>query len=848
MKIMNKLSRILSIMLVLLTLSASWTGTMAQYAAVKGKGAHVGKIYYYIDEMAYTAIVTNKTMASTGSDEGTNSYSGAIIIPETFDLDGDTYTVTGIQDYAFIESTGLLSVVIPSTVTTIGTQVFDGCTQLKEITVMPGNQYFCAEKDVLFNLLQSELIFCAKTKTGKYTVPSDVEKIREFAFNGCEGLTEVVLPDGLKEIGEFAFTGCTAMESINIPASLTSLGNYAFRGASSLTSTINIPVSLSSISNNTFRECSQITKVIIPEGITSIGDNAFKDCASLASIELPKSLNTLGNSAFENSGLTSINIPSSITEITSSAFSGCKLTTISLSEGLRMISANAFSNNETNINEVRIPESVTSISNNAFNGTNVKDFYINNIPSKITIGKKTPFKITEDLTIHVFDKTLSYFENATNWSDYKKYFKDDTKITHVTSITLDNKSMTVHTTQEGKLNATINPEDARIKDVIYTSSNSNIVEITNPNTGEFQAGTEEGTAIITCTAADGSDQSAQCKVTVQKLFILATSVDLNKHEVSMEEEDQVKLFATVLPANATYKNITWNSSDTNVATVSETGLVTAVGPGVATITAISQDGAARAKCKISVIYNVLSLEDAVTYTKNVTLPVKELNYNREFTHDKWQPLYIPFRMSYEDWSDQFDVARLLNIHSYDTNNDGTIDKIQIEVAHVKDGTLKENHPYLIRAKVAGKKTITLYNTTIYPAEANSLQCASTEYTYDFNGVYQVTTGINTENSKGYLMKDGGFKKASNTAKINPYRFYMQITAKDGQLIDNINEAKIVVIDELGFEETTAINSVESDTTDATAIYSANGIKQASTKQGLNIVRMTDGSTKKIFVK
>ena len=98
------------------------------------------------------------------------------------------------------------------------------------------------------------------------------------------------------------------------------------------------------------------------------------------------------------------------------------------------------------------------------------------------------------------------------------------------------------------------------------------------------------------------------------------------------------------------------------------------------------------------------------------------------------------------------------------------------------------------------------------------------------------------------MKDGGFKKASNTAKINPYRFYMQITAKDGQLIDNINEAKIVVIDELGFEETTAINSVESDTTDATAIYSANGIKQASTKQGLNIVRMTDGSTKKIFVK
>ena len=846
MKIMNKsTSKILSILLLLFIVSASWTGVKAQYWEAKGKGIHAGNLYYLVDEIAHTAIVTNRTMASTGSDAGSNSYSGSIIIPNEFESDGETYTVIGIQDFAFYGSTNLRSVEIPASVTTIGTQVFDDCgSVLQEITVSPQNQNFYAKDGVLYDKYQTELIFCAKNRTGRFTVPSDVQKIHEFAFNKCTGITEIVLPNGLTEIGAFAFTDCSNMTSINIPTGLKKLGDNAFRNATALSSNINLPASLTSIGNDVFRYCRSLTNVTFSEGITSIGAYAFNGCSALTSIELPGSLTTLGISSFANTGLTSITIPNGITDVPAAAFSNCKLTSITLPKGLLTISGQAFNNNPTTINEVRIPESVTSIANNAFNGTNVKNFYINNIPRHIRIGDSNPFKNAEDTKIHVFTLTKNIFENAENWSKYAGRFVADIDITHVESITLDNENMIVLTTATGKLNATINPEDAHVKDVTYTSSNENIILISNPTTGDFVAGATEGTATITCTAEDGSGKYATCEVRVVKSFTPAESVTLNKTEHSMEVGNTLKLTATIAPANATYQNIMWRSDDEDIATVSNSGIVTAKAPGVATITAISGDGNARAKCKVSVSYGNLTLTDGVEYTNDAVLPVRKLTYTRNFSNTSWQALYIPFRMSYDDWKDKFDVAKLLNVHSYDNDGDGEVETLDIEIVRIKEGTLKENHPYLIKAKNTGDQTITINNATIYPAESNSIQCASTENTCDFRGAY-VKTSVPYEG--GHVLKSGAFKKSGPTATINPYRYYMQITAKDGQLV-KITNAKIIEVDEFGFEETTAINSVESDQDNVTAVYNANGIKQASTKQGLNIVKMADGTTKKIFVK
>ena len=840
---MIKTSRILSLILTLIIASASWTGAKAQFwEAQNGNGIRIGNIYYYKDDVARTAIVTNKTMSGQGSTSGSNTYSDAIVIPETFDIEGEIYTVIGIQDYAFYGSTALKSVSIPKSVTTIGHQAFWGCDILKEISVDPQNGYFYAEEGVLYNKQQSELIVCAKTKSGVFTVPSSVKKIHDYAFHGCKSITKVVLPNGLKEIGDFAFYNCSGTTSLNIPTSLTSLGSYAFGYVSAWTSDVIIPANISKISEGAFQGCKKISNVTLPEGITEIEDYAFNGCTSLKSIELPSTTSKLGIHAFRNTGLTSINIPNSVSEIPSWTFAECKLTSITLPEGLTTIKASAFANNGTTIESVSIPESVTNIESNAFNGTNVTNFYINNIPNRTAIGGTTPFK-ADGVTIHVFTMMKSIFENATNWSKYKGHFVEDIDITHVESITLDNEKMTVLTTKTGKLTATINPADARVKDVVFTSSNPDAILISNSATGDFVAGANEGKAVITCTAMDGSGVFATCSLTVKKSFTPATSVTISATQLSMEVGGTKTLTAHV-NSGATFTGIIWISDDEDVAIVDK-GKVTAINPGEATITAISEDGAARATCTVTVNYENLTLADGAPYEIDAVLPVKHLTYSRNFKNTNWQPLYVPFRMSYEDWSDQFEVARLLNMHTRDTNDDGVADEWAMEFVRVKEGTLLENHPYIIRAKEKGVKTITLNNTTIYPAEYNSIECASTEYSYEFKGTY---TEFDPKSEEGiYVMGGGSFGKPTSTTKVNPNRFYLKITAKDGQTI-TMTEAKIIIVDEFGFEETTAINSVESDQNNVTAVYNVNGIKQTSTKQGLNIIKMADGTTKKIFVK
>ena len=779
---MIKTSRILSIILTLIIASASWTGAKAQYWEAKGgRPAIVGNFYYLLfdsESGTNTAILTDKEYAGTAA--GSNSYSGTVIIPESFQTENAnkelaTYTVIGIDDYAFYGSTGLIKVDIPKTVVSIGKMAFDGCTSLQKITVHPENQSFYVHDDVLYNFARTELIVSAKTKTGKFIVPEDVKKINEFAFHDCENITEIVLPNGLKEIGKAAFWGCTNMTSINIPTSLTTLGSDAFRDDSSLSSSITIPATVSIIGSNAFRDCRKISSVTIADGVTEIGEYAFNECSKITSIELPASINLLGSSSFAETGLTSISIPYSITNIPSSAFANCKLTSITLPKNLQTIDAEAFADNGTNIEKVEIPESVISIGNNAFNGTNVKNFYINNIPSKIDLNANSPFKAT-GTSIHVFTLMKNIFENATNWSNYKGHFVDDIEITHVESITLDNTNMTVLTGATGKLNATINPEDARIKDVVYTSSDPNLILIDSA-TGVFSAGANEGDATITCTANDGTDVFAKCKITVKKSFVPATSVTLNKTNASMEVGNSLKLTATITPTNATYKNIIWVSSDENVAEVSD-GTVTAVGPGNATITAISGDGNARAKCTVTV---KLTLTDGEAITGLDTYKGQEIwvNYTRSFTADKPSTVCLPFAYTKKPGDGSF----------YEFTG---IEKVGSEyIATMTEpgtSTLTANTPYLYKAATTGDADFS--GTYAIPASIEAGTTISGDWT--FKGTYSTiewtdapakpTYGFSAQAANDGITQ-GQFVKVGSYVRIKPMRAYLQYNGSDSQFIN-----------------------------------------------------------------
>ena len=845
---MNKSTRkFLSFMLLLLTVSASWMGAKAQYGEAKeGEHANVNGIHFIINGFG-TATVTNTQYLG----EGYGYYTNTVQIPSTINVEGETYTVTGIQEKAFYRCPNLKSVQIPSTVSTIGAQAFDESNVLK-ITVDPTSAYFYADLNgVLYNKTQTELIFCPKTISGSFIVPEDVKTIKKFAFNGCSEITNIVMPNSLKQIEDGAFWDCSKLASANIPSSLTLLGSDAFRDAASLSSNIVLPSTLSEVGSNAFRGCTNLTHVTIEDGVGVIGSSAFKGCKALTNVNLPTSVYDLGTSAFENSGLISINIPESITEIQASTFSGCKLTNITLPEGLKIIGAQAFYNNGTTINKVEIPESVTSIATNAFNRTNVENFYINNIPSKIALNDNTPFQVTDGTKIHVFTLMKSIFENATNWSNYAGHYVADIDIVHVESIELDNTSKVVLTTKSGKLEATINPENARVKDVIFTSSNDDVITILDPSTGTFIAGAEEGSAIITCTAADGTGKSAKCEILVRKSFVPATSVTLNVTNAIMEVGNSIPVKATVGPSDATYKNVIWITTDEDVAKV-ENGNIIAVGPGNATLTAISGDGAARAKCSVSVSFGTYALKDptvidptvegVTNYAENEDYLVKKIIYTRDFTKTTWQALYVPFAINVEDFENDFEFARLNNVHQYEDAK-GKVTSV-CEFFKVRSGELKANTPYCIKAKSTGIKTIVVENTTLHKAEINPIDCASTKTKYTFYGTYTGVTGETMVSKKYYAFSNGDLGYTTSTKNsLSAYRWYMDVTSRDNDQVA-LGKVSFIVIDE--DEEATGIENVEASTNDSIiAIYDVNGRKLNALQNGVNIVKYADGTIKKI---
>ena len=148
--------------------------------------------------------------------------------------------------------------------------------------------------------------------------------------------------------------------------SVTSIDASAFSGCSDLTS-VTIPNSVTSIGNSAFSVCSDLTSVTIPNSVTSIGGSAFGACSGLTSITIPNSVTSIGISAFVNcSGLTSVTIPNSVTAIGSETFYGCSgLTSVTIGNSVTSIGDYAFSGC-SGLTSVTIPNNVISIGRSAF--------------------------------------------------------------------------------------------------------------------------------------------------------------------------------------------------------------------------------------------------------------------------------------------------------------------------------------------------------------------------------------------------------------------------------------------------------------------------------------------------
>lgn len=168
---------------------------------------------------------------------------------------------------------------------------------------------------------------------------------------------------------------------------------------------------------------------------------------------------------------------------------------------------------------------------------------------------------------------------------------------NVSGVTLNKTSSTM--TQKGEtlaLTATVSPSNATNKKITWSSSNTSVATVSSSGVVTAVA---NGTAIINVKTADGS-KTATCKVTVN-IPVSVTGVTLNKTSSTMTKKGEtLSLAATVSPTNATNKNVTWSSSNTSVATVSSSGVVTAVANGTTTITVKTADGSKTATCKVTV--------------------------------------------------------------------------------------------------------------------------------------------------------------------------------------------------------------------------------------------------------
>ncbi|MDR2814101.1 MAG: leucine-rich repeat protein, partial [Prevotellaceae bacterium] len=146
-----------------------------------------------------------------------------------------------------------------------------------------------------------------KTTLVSVKLPSSITSIGETAFRACTGIAAINIPTSVTSIGGSAFYACTDLTSVTIPTSVISIGSSTFYNCTNLTS-VAIPTSVTSIGNLAFANCNSLTSVVIPASVATVGGSAFASCLGLTTITISSSTTFFNNYVFEKcTGLTSVN-------------------------------------------------------------------------------------------------------------------------------------------------------------------------------------------------------------------------------------------------------------------------------------------------------------------------------------------------------------------------------------------------------------------------------------------------------------------------------------------------------------------------------------------------------------
>lgn len=346
---------------------------------------------------------------------------------------------------------------------------------------------------------------------------------------------------------------------------------------------------------NIFLACTSLESISLPSTLEYVGQTVFYDCSSLKECILPPTVHDIYN-AFEGcTSLESFILPASMTHsVWDYTFYRCK-----------------------SLKAVVFPAGVTNIRVHAFSGTADK-VEVYNFASCLQDHSEGPTGLYP-----------SYIHVPVGWQNSSSYPSLSGTLVYdlesISSIQISNEYLILTEGETSTLSCTILPSTASVKTLHWASNNTDVAIVDND--GKVTA-INAGSAIITALSLDGSNLSQTCVVTVEHAPVYATSIEVDKTDISLGIGATTKLTANITPSNVDNSTVVWSSSNSNVASVNTNGVVTAISVGEANIVATTTDGSnLSASCKVTVEEaNYLEIVNTeVLKGRQITLPVNMNN-------------------------------------------------------------------------------------------------------------------------------------------------------------------------------------------------------------------------------
>ena len=432
--------------------------------------------------------------------------------------------------------------------------------------------------------------FYKLTNVESAEIPESVTLIDQSAFEGDAGLTDITLPSSLKSISAYAFSGCKNLTSVRLPDGVT-IGSYAFSELG-LTEIV-IPDNVTFVSHHAFSVCGNLTSVTIGSGTQYLEEGAFYFCHALSKVILSNTVRSIGADCFcDCPALKEITLPDSITSIGSDAFEFCSQDLVVYTSGKNTVITDYLKENNIRyivtspLEELIIDESLTLTEGEEAHLTYTA------VPEG-TEDEKTLAWSSTDETVATVDQegnvTAVSFGECEIVLTAAGGLRAICKVTvnaPVTGMSLNESYVYLEAGETKQLAAVVEPESSAGRVKINWSSSDEYVAAVDEN--GLVTAAAAGTAVITASVGDAF--SAYCEVEVWKDdTVYPTALTLDRTTAEMHPNGTLILKATFTPADSTYQNINWFSTNTSVATVDANGRVTAVSTGTASVFASSTD-------------------------------------------------------------------------------------------------------------------------------------------------------------------------------------------------------------------------------------------------------------------